>query len=295
MIETVDHAIARIAGRQRGHVTTAQLRALGLSEAAIRRRVEAGRLHRRHRGVFAVGLIAPIPLAAEHAAMLACGGGAALTHRSGSVLWELLPPAAGPVDVTCPSPRRRNDPGIRVHTTALAARDVWTRKGLRVTTPRRTLIDLAAVVGPVELARAVDAAYAKGLVRPGTIQVPDGTRGAARLRAVLEGRGVTRSGLERRFLALVERAGLPKPETNARVAGLVIDVLWREQRVAVELDTLGTHATKVLSDRAKDLTLREHGFTALRFTDVQVDEQAPRVLFALAQAATWHVRVPSRG
>jgi len=125
--------------------------------------------------------------------------------------------------------------------------------------------------------------------------VPPGARGAARLRAVLDGRGVTRSGLERRFLALVQRAGLPKPETNARVAGKEVDVVWREQRVAVELDTLGTHATKVLADRDKELVLREAGFTLLRFTDVQLEDRAERVLLALAQAATWHVGVHPRG
>ncbi|HWT95013.1 MAG TPA: type IV toxin-antitoxin system AbiEi family antitoxin domain-containing protein [Solirubrobacteraceae bacterium] len=279
--------IAAVARRQRGLVTAAQLREAGLSKPAIARRVAAGRLHRVHAAVYAVGYVPRAPLAREAAALLAAGSETMLGHRSAAVGSGLLPPNASlPVDVIVPRGRSLRHEGIRCHRPKHPPQphEIVVRDGLRMTSAARTILDLAATASPTELAKAVDEAYARGLIRPGELQPRAGERGAAKLRKVLEGRGVTRSQLERRFLALVQRAGLPKPETNVVVAGYRVDAVWREERVVVEIDTLGTHATRVLQDRERDAKLRAAGFEPLRFTDVQLDGAPEAVAAGLSRA-----------
>jgi hypothetical protein len=156
-----DAQVAAIAAQQRGNVTTGQLNAAGLGRGAIARRVRNGRLHPRHVGVYAVGHTAEIPLAPEAAALLACGEDTALSHRSGGVVWALCRPQDDLVDLT--SPRRIRRPGIRGHVAVLEPRDVRVVQGLRVTAPARTLLDLAEVLPPGEVERAVAEAFARRL------------------------------------------------------------------------------------------------------------------------------------
>src|SRR6201999_1988643 len=92
--------VAPLAARQHGVVTARQLLALGLDDAAVWRDVEAGRLHRVHRGVYAVGHSRLTREGRWLAAVLRCGEGAALSHRSAAALWGIRPTAAAGVDVT---------------------------------------------------------------------------------------------------------------------------------------------------------------------------------------------------
>jgi hypothetical protein len=281
-IVPADLRIGRVARRQRGLITADQLVKAGLSTSAISRWVANGRLHRVQATVYAVGYISRSPLSREAAALLAAGPDTMLGHRSAAVGSGLLPPRASlPVDVIVPRGRSLRHEGIRAHRPKHPPQphEIVVRDGLRMTSPARTILDLAATATRAELTRAVDEAYARGLVRPGELEPQHGARGAARLREVLNGRGVTRSGLERRFVALVQRAGLPAPDTNVLVAGHPVDAVWHAERVVVEIDTLGTHATKVLSDRQRDADLRAAGFEPLRYTDVQVDD-APEAVAA---------------
>jgi very-short-patch-repair endonuclease len=266
-VPTADQRIAAIASRQRGRVTLADLRAAGLTKAQIARQLACGRIIREHRGVFIVGHDAPIPLSREMGALLACGPGSAISHQSAGGALGILPPCSGPVHVTVPAGRRLGRPGIRVH--HAEALEVRRHHGLPLTSPSRTLQDLAAVLPPADLQRAVAEAHALGLVRPGELRPERGRRGAAKLRAVLEEQdGFTRSEAERRLLALVRRAGLPRPQTNARVAGFEVDALWRDHGLVVEVDGYATHGHRAAfeRDRRRDRALRRAGLQVLRVT-----------------------------
>ena len=199
----LDLRISRIAARQHGLVTHRQLLGLGMSRNAISARVRRGALHRLHRGVYAVGAT---PTAIESrwmAAVLACGGDAALSHRSAAALWGLLRPVGGRVDVAARgrSGRDRRS-GIRVHRPrSLGAGEVTMRRGIPVTSPARTIADLRPVAPAWEWRRAVRQAEFLGLPLGPEVE-SDGTR----------------SDLERDFLRLCRRHGIPAPEVNVRVA-----------------------------------------------------------------------------
>src|SRR3954470_16877965 len=110
-----DRAIAALAARQYGVVTRAQLRAIGLGDTAVSKRAAAGRLHRVHRGVYAVGHRVLPARGAWMAATLACGDGAVLSHTTAAALWELRATDGAVVDVTVPSAGARRRPGLRIH------------------------------------------------------------------------------------------------------------------------------------------------------------------------------------
>jgi Transcriptional regulator, AbiEi antitoxin len=151
-----DLGVAALAQRQHGVVSTAQLHATGLGRGAIDLRVRRGRLTRLHRGVYAVGHARLTIRGRYWAALLACGGPgrAALSHRTAAAVWDLLPSPAGRYDVTT---RRtgKSTPAIRVHRHRLEAQDIARQEdGLALTTPTRTLIDLADQLTPHQLTRA---------------------------------------------------------------------------------------------------------------------------------------------
>ena len=289
-----DEHVARIAAAQRGIATTAQLLAAGLGRGAIEHRVRTGRLHRRHVGVFAVGHTAPPPLAAETAALLACGPDAVLSHRSAGSLWGLTAaPADGRVDVTVPG-RHVRRAGIRAHrASVVASRDVRVRDGLRVTAPARTLLDAAEDLSAGDLERAVAEAFVRRLVSRRELTAllarSPGRRGSRPLGAMLAREGgpaLTRSEAERRLLALVRAGGLPAPEVNVRLCGFEVDFLWRRERLAVEVDGYAFHSTRAAfeRDRRKDGVLADAGFAVRRFTWRGLVDEPERVLVALARA-----------
>lgn len=232
--QATDWAIARLAARQHGVVSRTQLLALGINRGAIARRVRSGRLHPVHRGVYLTGHTAALPRAREMGAVLACGDRAAVSHGSAAALWQLLPcPAKSAVDITVAGSRAPQRPGIRVRrTSSLSRRDVRRLGRIPVTSPARTLLDLAAEVGASDLERAVAEALARRLVGRrellNQLARNRGRRGTAPLRTLLEANGGparTRSEAERRFLALVRRADLPEPETNVKLGPYEVDFL----------------------------------------------------------------------
>lgn len=289
-----DHAIAQIAAAQYGIVARAQLIASGLGRGAIDHRLANARLHRVHRGVYAVGHPALAPLAREFAAVLACGEGAVLSHRSAAHVWELHPAGDGDVDVTVASRDCGRRPGLRVHRTGeLDPRDVRRRHRIPITAPARTLLDLAEVVPYRELERAVDEAQARGLARRKELlrllARARGRRGVARLRALLdreEGPALTRSEAEERLLALVRAACLPTPAVNARIAGYEVDFLWRDERLVVEVDGYAFHSGRRAfeRDRLRDADLQAIGFRVVRVTWRQIVDEPEALIARLAQA-----------
>jgi very-short-patch-repair endonuclease len=264
-----DQIVARIAARQHGVVTLGQLSAVGLSRNAVSRRCKAGRLHRLHRGVYAVGHPALSWQRKWMAAVLSGGDGAVLSHRSAAELWRLLSPRGGPVHISTPSLNGRdNRAGVRVHRRrSLPIRDRTERHGIPVTTPARTVADLRSTVPDAVRRRAIRQAEVQGY-RTGLDEVL----------------APTRSELEDLFLRLCRRFRLPAPEVNVRVAGREVDFLWRGQRVVAETDGYRYHRGSVAfeDDHERDLELRAAGFAILRFTYRQVTTDPGRVARSIA-------------
>jgi hypothetical protein len=269
-VVTADQAVARVAARQHGVVSYAQLETAGLDKSAVARRVRAGRLHRVHRGVYAVGHAALSREATWMAAVLACGCGAAVSHRSAAVLWGLLWARPGPVHVSVSrvggKAKRR---GIRLHrSTTLSAAVVTRRHGIPVTRPARTIDDLRGSVAERELRRAIRQANVLGLPLGPQVK-PDRTR----------------SDLELDFLALCRRHGIPTPEVNVKVGGIEADFLWRDASLIVEADSYLYHRGEVAfqDDHSRNLHFRLQGFEVLRIGEEQIDTEPTAVAEALKQ------------
>jgi very-short-patch-repair endonuclease len=267
--------IAAVAAAQWGLITIRELLAAGVAEATVVRWARTGRLYRVHRGVYS--LVAPAALAPEGrwlAAVLACGHGAALSHRSAAILWRLLDYWAGAPEVTVPIGRTKNVKGVLLHRSRSLEGHVTMRRGIRVTTLERTLADLADVVPAAQLRRA--AQQAEFLRRSvGPVGDPwrhaNGRRGAPHLRTLplLRARvGMTWSELERRMLRLCRAAELPEPESNRRIAGERVDFVWRSDRLVVETDGGQAHMTAAAfeNDRRRDVELLLAGWRVARFT-----------------------------
>jgi very-short-patch-repair endonuclease len=254
-------------------VSTGQLRISGLTRDAVRHRIATGRLHPLGRAVFLVGHEGAADGAREFGAVLACPPGAVLSHRSAGAWWGICERDAETVHVTGLE-NSGSRPGIRFHRTrALATADRRTKHGLSVTAPARTLIDLAGELTDRDLERALDEALMARLLRESDLRRAlarsRGRAGAGRLRALigdgLDG-GATRSEAERLFRRLLRTAELPAPELNVHVGGYELDALWREQRLAVEIDSYRFHGGRVSfeGDRVRDAQLT--GYKVLRFT-----------------------------
>ncbi len=290
----LERRIADLARRQHGVLTRPQLLRLGLRPAAIRRRVRCSRFRRLHRGVYLVGATMP-PRAREMAAVLACGSTALLAGRSAGALLGLLPPPNKGVRVEVATLGAAQDrPGIRVHRVRRFDPGDRTRiDGIPVTSPARTLLDLARVLGPRELEQAVARAEHEGLVQPGELAAwlarRRGRPGARALRSVLEragGPALTRSEAEERFLRLVRRAQLPPPDTNVKVDGCELDFLWPRHGIAVEVDGYGFHSSRPRfeSDRRRIARMAVHGIQVIPVTWRQITEEATATMVRLGQA-----------
>lgn len=230
------------------------------------------------------------------AAVLACGDLAVLSHRSAARLWRLLPFGAESVDVTCPEAEVERN-GITGHRSLLRA-DEWLRHdAIPVTSPFRTIFDLAAVVPMRELERAFHEAEARQVTDrvslPVLLERYPGRRGARNLRALLEARqpgGITRNEFEEAFVALVDRYGLPRPRMNADLAirgrFFEVDALWEGERVAAELDSRSIHGThkKFESDRQRDRILVAEGWRTVRVTWRQLQEEPAAIAEDLKRA-----------
>ncbi|MGH2916089.1 MAG: type IV toxin-antitoxin system AbiEi family antitoxin domain-containing protein [Solirubrobacteraceae bacterium] len=287
-----------IAAVQRGRASRRQLLDAGIASATIDRWVKAGLLRREHPGVFAIGPEVSIPLDAETAALLWARPGALLSHHTAALLWPLRMPRPQSADarihvtVIGGSPGRRE--GIVAHRSRLLrAPDIRTHEGLRITSVARTLLDLAPLLAPRELARALDQALVGRLVNlPQIGEVLDRAgrhRGRYPLQGLLDSHTTTtftRSEAEELFLDLVRRATLPQPLVNSRVHGYEVDFLWPEQGVAVEIDGFAFHGTRDAfeRDRRKDARLRAAGVLVIRITWRQLTDEPLAVVADLARA-----------
>lgn len=245
------------------------------------------------------------------AAVLACGDSALLSHASAGSLWEITEPRTAPArgggrpargpEVTIPAARSSRVPGVTVHRRDLPASDRSRHHDIPVTSPIRTLLDLATALSDRGLEAAVNRADQLGLATPDSLltQLEEraGQRGVAVLRGLLApGRFLlTDSALERRFLPLARSAGLPSPQTGVRVRGFKIDFLWRDLGLVVETDGLRYHRTPLQQarDRRRDQALTEAGWTVLRFTHDQVAHRPSEVVGTLSRVARQRERLSS--
>lgn len=284
--EDVDGAIARLARRQHGRITRHQLLDLGLGADAIDYRLAHSRLCVVYRGVYAVGHDAPTREANWTAAVLAAGEGAVLSHRDAASLWGIRPNARSVIEVTTPRSQRPRQ-GIQFHRSSLPSDEVTIEDGIPVTTVPRTLFDLATVLRPRQLERTLNEAEVRQLWDE--ISLLDLLRryprrpGSRTVRAVLEARNAgaktIRSDLEVQFLEFVDAAGLPEPKMNDEVEGLEVDAVWREQRVAVELDSRTFHMTAAAfeTDRERDRKLQAADWRPIRITSRQLKRDSGRL------------------
>jgi very-short-patch-repair endonuclease len=272
-------------------VSLGELADLGLGPRGVQHRADAGHLHRLFDGVYAVGHPGVAVDGRRRAAVLACGAGAALSHRSAAALWGLCPDETRHWHVTVPRSGRVAPPGIVLHTSrAVTPDDVSILRHVCVTTPAWTLVDLAGVLSADRLERAFQEAEVLGLLDvEGVLDALSrcrGRRGTGRVRRLLAvpSAGVARSELEARFLRLCRAGRLPRPRLNAAVdvggRSMEVDVLWAEQRVVVELDGARFHRTRrgFEADRRRDAALVAAGFVVVRLTWRRVTTDAREVL-----------------
>jgi hypothetical protein len=289
-----DRAIAAIADRQGGVIARAQLTALGLSGSAIDRRRRSGRLHVVHRGVYTVGHRVIGIVGRRWAAVLACGPSAVLSHAAAAAAWDISPSAAPRIDVTVAATVRSKRAGVRLHwRRTITPDEVAELNGLPITTPARTLLDLAAggmhgrslevAVDAAERQRLLDFADLHELLarypgRPGT---PSLKAVLARYRA-----GDTRSRLEELVAELCDAHGLPRPLENCVIEGKVRDFYWPRRRLVVEADSYAWHRSPsaLNDDRERDVELTLAGYRTLRFTWQQVTERRRYVVNGILRA-----------
>ena len=266
--DTVDQRIASVAGSQYGLVTRAQLTDAGLSGGAIGRRTAAGRLHRLHQGVYAVGHTAARREAQWLAAVLACGDGAVLSHRSAAALWQLADDRGAQPHVTVPSRNGRRRPAMTVHRGALALADQRVVAGIPLTSPARTLADLSCSASDERFTRLVREAQFRRILDPQAVSELISRRPCRRLSALVSEAAVTQTELEDRLLSICDRFAIPRPLTQHRLHGRWLDFAWPQRRVVVETDGWQSHSTRAVfqADRTISNALQLDGWVVLRFT-----------------------------
>jgi hypothetical protein len=261
--------LARIAVRQHGLVTSAQLARLGLGRPAVSNRVKDGRLHPLYRGVYAVGHRRLSREAQWMAAVLAAGEGAVLSHLAAAVHWRIWRRKVNGIDVVVPG-NRRDRKGFRVHRCRnLDPRDTTTHQGIPITTPARTLVDLADTLTSHQLANVIhEAAFRNRFDETRTREAMTRAPGRhtatlhAALQAHAQGSAGTRSELEDRFLE--QWTGAP-PRVNTKVHGIEVDLYWPDEDLVVEIDGHGHERPRTKAqDEQRDGALQEHGIRIVR-------------------------------
>jgi hypothetical protein len=282
---TVEQILARIGSGRHGVVTRRRLLAAGVSAGEVERRVRSGALLAEYRGVYRVGHRAPSREARYLAAVEACGEGAVLSGRAAGHLRGLIKGRPPPPEVTTRTERRIEGILTRRSRT-LDPRDVTEVDHIPTTTVARTLVDLAAVLPVDALARACHEAGVLHGTTPAQVDAVLQRRplspGAAALRSVLRGDvHVTLSTLERRFLARLEAAELPLPQTNRSAGGRRVDCRWPAQRLTVEVDGYRYHHSRHAweQDRRREREARARGDEFRRYSYGDVFE-APRFMLA---------------
>jgi very-short-patch-repair endonuclease len=292
-------AVAALARRQHGVVSLNQLRRLGVTRDEVRRGVESARLHRVFRVVYAVGHADIGVKGRLMAAVLACGPGAVISHRSAGALLGLLDEGPVVIDVIAPPERGRKVDGIRFHRVRPPRlEERGTVAGIPCTSPSRTMVDLAGTVGTRTLRSCFERAAQRRQLDIGAIEasLDPRRRGGNALRALLgewrraatvSRRRRLKSPLEAKVLPLVLRRGLPDPLANAPVqlanGRIEVDFLWPERRFVLEADSRDFHGTEVAfeRDRWRDRELLAAGYASLRVTSLQAETEAAAVAAAI--------------
>jgi very-short-patch-repair endonuclease len=281
MLDRVEKAVVALAARQRGYVTRSQLLELGLGKGAIDHRLTNARLIPIHTGVYALGHAPQTGIDRAYAALLACGPGALLSHSTAACVWGLDQRWPTPFEVIVETARRR--PGIKIHRATITRKDVRRRHGIRVTSPARTVLDVAPRLTDKALARAINNLRLERFLR-----IPDLAEvtarlprhpGACRVRGFTDNpTGPTRSEFEDAFAAFTDAHGLPRPEFNTRVAGYEVDALFAAQKVIVELDGWDFHQSKQAfeRDRERDATTLAAGHRTVRITWERLQNEGGR-------------------
>jgi very-short-patch-repair endonuclease/predicted transcriptional regulator of viral defense system len=274
--DDIDRLISDLAERQHGVTALRQLVEIGVTRKAVEFRLRCARLHRVHRGVYAVGHRLLSADGWRMAAVLAAGPRAVVSHVDAAAIHGLLQSSRAITEVTLPY-RRKPSRGIRAHYARLPPDEITTVRGIPVTTVPRTILDLAAVRRREDVERALHESEVQRLTDPLSLhdllaRYPR-RHGSRAVRAILtERRTVPKSVLERAFTAFVRRYRLPRPEVNVWLTidrhTYEIDCLWRGPRVIVELDGRAAHDTAKAfeSDREKDRRLTVARWQPLRVT-----------------------------
>lgn len=290
-----DREIHEVAACQDNLITWDQLVEIGVGRRAVARRVEKGRWQRLHRGIYLIGPSLPTLTARARAAALSYGEGAVISHRTAAELWGLLPTSEEQyIHVTVPGRNARPHDGVCLHRVrALASVEISEKHALPLTSPARTVLDLASTAPPrdteVALAEARIHRLATDPQIANTIQRNPTSRGAPTLKALLEQEqdsGYTRSAAERRLRDLVRDAGLPRPRFNEPLLGYVVDALWPEHRLVVEVDGYAYHRHRKAfeRDRRRDQELVAAGYRVIRVTWLQLRDRPLSVITSIAQA-----------
>jgi hypothetical protein len=284
-------ALMDLATRQHDVVAHRQLIALGFGPDAIGYRVRSGRLFRLYEGVYAVGRPRVTRRGRWMAAVLACGPGAVLSYRDAADLWQLLTSNALIIDVSAPGRSRNRRPGLRVHRPRrLDPEDVTLVDGIPVTTVARTIVDLAASLSLERLTLIWDAAERRCVFDLNDLRAvrarSTGRRGLQKIDALIaQARPLppkSRTQLERDGYDLFESApDIPNPSVNAWIAGMEVDLAWRDQKVVVELDHEEWHAkTRAQRERdnARDARLQIADHKILRVSDFRLTTDPAGIL-----------------
>jgi very-short-patch-repair endonuclease len=281
-----DPQIAALADAQHGVVARHQLLVRGLTAREIERRVAARRLNPVHRGVYAVGHRRLTVEGRWMGAVLAIGPGAVLSHASAAMAWDLRRTGSGVIHVTVrgDSGRERRR-GLKVHrSVTLTDADVTVHRGVPITTPARTIFDLARTLDGRALEHVIDLADQRHLVDFGELR----DYASPSLQAVLArySPAPTRSELEEAFLRMCDDHAIPRPETNTRIEGIEVDFVWRDVRLVVEVDGYRYHRapTAFEDDRERDVRLVARGWRPLRFTWRQLEHRPAWVASAVTGA-----------
>ena len=272
--------IAELAERQFGRISAAQLQKKGVDSATVVRWCNTGYLHPELPHVYAVGSRARTTESDLAAALLYAGPGAALSHATAAWWLGLMDKRPRRIQITT-ARRCRSVRGIRVYDRRQRTRIM--HRLFPTTTVPQILLDVAATEPLSTVRRALANAEYRGLLDLQEIGqvVKRGCRGAAKLRGAAQRHqpslAVTKSRLERKLIAICEEDDLPLPEINVKVNGWQVDALWRDPRLAVELDGYGNHHTpaQLRRDRRKEMALRQVGLTPVRYSEDQLDERTP--------------------
>ena len=285
-------------------VARRQMLALGISEAEVQGRLEAGRLHRIHRGVYAVGHAKLTLKGRWMAAVLACGPPvAALSHRCALALWDLRQRSSGAIEVTVRGQGKPGPKGVVVRRSAvLGGNDVACVDGIPVTSLAWTVVDYAAIASRSQVRSILEAMERRGLYIGRQLdellnRTPN-RKGVKNLHAAIaEITGPApwhQSVLEEAFHELIRGSDIPDYEANVLVEGELVDALWRNERVIVELDGYAFHKSRSQfeADRRRDAKLTVAGYRVLRITQQRLTTQPEAVLADLrallnAARAAW--------